>query len=77
MIGGFYAATGVALPDGDNDLLNGGQGDDTLLGDSWSLENPLDEGVIGGDDVLYGESGNDFLGGQVGNDTLLGGLGER
>lgn len=75
LIGGFFAATGVALPDGDADNLNGGQGDDTLLGDSWSFETPLDEGVVGGNDVLTGESGNDFLGGQVGNDTLIGGSG--
>ncbi len=49
--------------------IHGGNGDDSLLGDS--LGNSLAGGA--GDDTLLGNSGNDTLLGQAGNDSLVGG----
>ncbi|BBT79967.1 structural toxin protein RtxA [Aeromonas veronii] len=48
--------------DGSADKLNGGDGDDVLIG-------------LGGNDTLDGGSGNDILAGGLGNDTLIGGTG--
>ena len=48
--------------DGSNDTLNGGDGDDILIG-------------LGGNDTLNGGNGNDILAGGAGNDTLNGGAG--
>jgi|GEM_PF-1869155 len=48
--------------DGSNDTLNGGDGDDILIG-------------LGGNDTLNGGNGNDILVGGAGNDTLNGGAG--
>ena len=48
---------------GENDVIDGGDGDDILYGD-------------GGDDSLTGGSGADYLDGGIGNDTLEGGLGD-
>ncbi|WP_341303147.1 retention module-containing protein [Pseudomonas sp. TMP25] len=48
--------------DGSNDTLNGGDGDDILIG-------------LGGADTLSGGNGNDILVGGAGNDTLSGGAG--
>lgn len=45
---------------GDDDILSGGEGNDTLYGG-------------GGNDVLMGGSGRDRLHGEVGNDSLYGG----
>ncbi|WP_252271335.1 retention module-containing protein [Pseudomonas subflava] len=47
---------------GTADTLNGGDGDDVLIG-------------LGGNDTLNGGSGNDILAGGAGNDTLIGGVG--
>lgn len=52
--GGYYGADHV-------DLVDGGAGDDTLLGD--------------GSDVLYGNDGNDQIFGNAGAQTLIGGRG--
>ncbi|MGG5870978.1 retention module-containing protein [Pseudomonas peli] len=48
--------------DGSNDTLNGGDGDDILIG-------------LGGNDTLNGGNGNDILVGGAGNDALNGGAG--
>jgi T1SS-143 domain-containing protein len=48
--------------DGTADSLNGGDGDDVLIG-------------LGGNDTLDGGTGNDILAGGLGNDTLIGGTG--
>ncbi|MEQ8393835.1 hypothetical protein [Thalassobaculum sp.] len=48
---------------GDDDVLYGNQGADTLSGGA-------------GDDVLFGGQGNDRLDGGAGNDILLGGVGD-
>ena len=63
---------------GGNDTLDGGAGNDLLVGDG---ESPLG---TAGDDILLGGSGDDTLhgdfevagSGQGGNDTLLGGAGD-
>ncbi len=52
--------------------INGGSGDDILIGNS--LVNDLRGN--GGNDVLVGQSGNDQLFGGVGRDILIGGLGQ-
>jgi len=49
--------------DGSNDTLNGGDGDDILIG-------------LGGNDTLNGGNGNDILAGGAGNDTLIGNGGD-
>ena len=46
-----------------DDVLTGGSGDDTLLGDEWLPG--------GGNDVLDGGAGNDWLDGGNGNDTFV------
>lgn len=48
---------------GGNDILYGGDGDDTIFGQ-------------GGDDELYGGAGNDMLYGGTGDDELYGGSGD-
>jgi|CXWL01.1.fsa_nt_gi Ca2+-binding RTX toxin-like protein len=74
--------TGVLRPD--DDVLDGGEGNDYLSGDGGA--DTLDGGV--GDDVLWGDSeegltflyamtpGDDFLTGDAGNDQLAGGAGD-
>jgi Ca2+-binding RTX toxin-like protein len=52
---------------GGDDTLHGGDGDDLLQGDN--------EGMTGGNDMLYGDAGNDAIFGEGGNDTLDGGTG--
>lgn len=54
-----------------NATINGGTGDDQLIGKS------INEFIDGGDgnDVLSGGGGNDYLSGGAGKDTLMGGLG--
>jgi Ca2+-binding RTX toxin-like protein len=47
-------------------VLNGGLGDDALVGDDTDLV-----GGLGGADVLTGGAGNDYLGGGGGSDTYL------
>jgi Ca2+-binding RTX toxin-like protein len=47
---------------GDDDYLDGGDGNDTLWGND-------------GDDILIGGTGRDFISGENGNDTLNGGAG--
>jgi Ca2+-binding RTX toxin-like protein len=54
-----------------HDTLNGGTGNDVLLGD-----NGTNFHYQGGNDVLNGGAGNDILVGGAGNDTLNGGEGE-
>ena len=46
-----------------DDVLTGGSGDDTLLGDEWLPG--------GGNDVLDGGAGNDWLDGGNDNDTFV------
>ncbi len=57
--------------DGDNSLLSGLDGDDTIQG--FAGNDVLDGGA--GDDLLLGGDGNDFLTGGPGADTLDGGAG--
>lgn len=51
-----------------NNLLDGGAGNDRLIGDGTFL-------YRGGDDTLIGRNGNDFLEGGIGRDILDGGSG--
>ena len=76
LIGGNFTNTGTALPESDDDTLFGGSGQDLVFGDSWSLEFPLAENSVGGNDTLSGGSDNDIISGQAGNDDLRGGGGE-
>ena len=70
-----------------NDLIDGGDGNDTVWGDypgyapipgsDW-LEGGAGSDVLyggGADDAMFGGSGNDNLQGEAGNDMLLGGTG--
>ena len=50
--------------DGEDNIMNGGDGDDVLYG-----------GPAGGDDMMYGGDGDDRIFGGRGNDTLTGGEG--
>ena len=70
-----------------DDILRGGQGNDTLYGDGDGTETYAGndylygEKQIGGanwtgNDVLYGEDGDDYLYGRKGDDMLYGGNGE-
>ena len=56
----------------DNDLINGGAGDDTLTGGVGT------DILRGGDgnDTIYGGEGGDSLNGGAGDDTLIGGSGD-
>ncbi|MEM7094341.1 MAG: hypothetical protein AAF567_15170 [Actinomycetota bacterium] len=65
----------VAGEEGD-DSVDGGDGNDLLLGDNVGLP-PGNDTMTGGngDDVLWGFDGDDTLNGGPGNDTLLGGAG--
>jgi Ca2+-binding RTX toxin-like protein len=58
---------------GDVENVIGGNGNDTLYGNS--LDNTLKGGD--GNDYLYGDTGNDYLYGGAGNDTLDGGAGNN
>ena len=69
-----------------DDTLNGGAGDDVIVGDPFDLtpndkrSQPVDvanAGILprGGDDTIDGGSGNDSIRGMVGNDTIDGGSG--
>jgi len=71
-------------------ILDGGDGDDTLLGspgpdvldgqlgDDSISGNDGDDRLFGfyGSDLLSGDDGNDFINGQGGDDSLLGGAGD-
>ena len=50
----------ISINEGDNDLLQGLEGDDTLAGDE-------------GEDILFGDEGDDALSGGADDDLLLGG----
>jgi Ca2+-binding RTX toxin-like protein len=52
------------------DLLRGGAGNDILRGDLNDIDN---QGIIDGNDTMYGGAGNDRIGGKGGNDQLFGG----
>ncbi len=56
----------------DNDILDGGNGDDTLSG---GIGDDILRGG-NGDDTAFGGEGNDALNGGAGNDTLSGGAGD-
>lgn len=60
-----------------NDVLEGGDGDDKLLGYSagWLINAPGSD-IEAGNDVLYGGRGNDWMFGGRGNDTYLFGRGD-
>ncbi len=62
----------VEALESDDDLLNGGDGNDTLSGGEGD---DILRGAAGDDTILGGE-GNDALNGGSGNDTLLGGQGD-
>lgn len=64
-VSGFSLA-GVML------VVNGGDGDDVIIGSS--LDDTLNGD--GGNDSIRGGDGNDLLNGDAGNDTLLGGAGD-
>ncbi|RXZ32784.1 hypothetical protein D9O50_15410 [Oxalobacteraceae bacterium CAVE-383] len=63
---------------GDNDLLDGGNGDDFLSGDyqvaGWDTLTTGDDWIEGGagNDTLYGSVGNDYLNGGSGANVLIG-----
>ena len=64
-----------------NDTLDGGNGNDAILGlagndtlNGGNANDVLDGG--GGDDTMTGGNGNDMLFGSFGNDTLMGGNGD-
>ncbi|MBV8685105.1 MAG: hypothetical protein JOZ90_02445 [Alphaproteobacteria bacterium] len=62
-------------------FLDGGSGDDVLLGGAWNDDLIGEEGDDrldggGGDDVLLGDAGRDRLLGGDGNDGLVGGAGD-
>ncbi|ESK53636.1 beta strand repeat-containing protein [Acinetobacter tjernbergiae] len=63
--------TGIVLSPVGNDVLNGGEGNDSLFGQGGA--DTLNGG--NGNDLLHGGSGDDTLNGNEGNDTLNGGLG--
>jgi Ca2+-binding RTX toxin-like protein len=65
----------VVVAETGNDFLDGGDGQDTLFGDSWALSAPFALGVVGGNDVIRGGAGNDLAVGQAGNDVLFGDAG--
>jgi Ca2+-binding RTX toxin-like protein len=67
--------------------VNGGPGNDTILGSQTSAVTPCPEGChleVGsqtfeggeGDDIVYGDRGNDILRGNGGDDRLYGGIGD-
>jgi Ca2+-binding RTX toxin-like protein len=74
----YYAMAGndAIGADTPKDMLDGGDGDDTLWGDysGTSAGNDWLEGGAG-NDTLYGGGGNDFLVGGSGNDGLAGNAG--
>ena len=57
-----------------NDVILGGDGDDVLRGD-LNVRSPQD-GVAGGNDIIFGGDGNDRIGGKAGNDILSGDAGD-
>ncbi|NJL86170.1 MAG: hypothetical protein HC886_09605 [Leptolyngbyaceae cyanobacterium SM1_1_3] len=56
------------------DFILGGDGDDVLRGDRNSRS--TQDGLPGGDDIIYGGAGNDRIGGKAGNDLLYGDEGD-
>ncbi len=58
--------------DANNNILNGGDGDDILTGGSGN--DTIDGGA--GNDIINGGDGNDVLMGGLGNDTIDGGTGD-
>lgn len=75
----YYAMAGndAIGADTPKDMLDGGDGDDTLWGDysGTSAGNDWLEGGAG-NDTLYGGGGNDFVVGGSGNDGLAGNAGD-
>ena len=57
-----------------NDIIEGGDGNDVLRGDANSRD-PQD-GLPGGNDIIFGGAGNDRIGGKAGNDILSGDAGD-
>ena len=55
--------------------LDGGAGDDQLVGDTINKAGTTDGNIYGGNDILKGGLGNDILFGMAGNDELDGGAG--
>ena len=55
--------------------LDGGAGDDQLVGDTINKAGTTDGNIYGGNDILKGGLGNDILLGMAGNDELDGGAG--
>jgi Ca2+-binding RTX toxin-like protein len=71
------------------DVLQGGNGDDTILGQPAEAPFPQDDGDVliagngddtvngvGGDDIALGENGDDVVQGGTGDDTLFGNHGD-
>jgi Ca2+-binding RTX toxin-like protein len=83
VVGGRFFATPNNTPDASDDLVEGGDGNDFLFGDSAHLPLALATNVGGndtlrggnGDDIMYGQVGSDQLEGGTGNDNLIGGDG--
>ncbi|MGL5839641.1 MAG: cadherin domain-containing protein [Sphingorhabdus sp.] len=78
VIGGVAANPG-ANP-GKGDVIYGGDGNDTLYGDTTTVDSTVgDDDIIygqGGQDTIYGGGGNDRLFGEGASDTLYGGSGD-
>ena len=68
----FLTAAGRASGGGGDDVVTGGDLDDTVSGDAGN--DTVDGGV--GDDIVYGGEGDDSLAESVGDDTLFGGVGD-
>ncbi|MEO9123485.1 MAG: SdrD B-like domain-containing protein [Microcoleus sp.] len=54
-----------------NNVINGTNGDDTLVGSANS------DSIfgLGGNDLIFGQQGGDYINGNTGNDTIYGGMG--
>ncbi|MEM6352733.1 MAG: serine hydrolase [Cyanobacteria bacterium P01_D01_bin.14] len=57
-----------------NDIIQGGNGGDVLRGDLNSRS--TQDGIAGGNDIIFGGGGNDRIGGKAGNDILSGDAGD-